>query len=280
MTKLGKYNPKKVVRKGKVSIIDEKYVVKEEKENNEILEYLKTRNFHYFPNIIERDNDLLVSEYIENINYPTEQKLYDLIDLTSLLHSKTTYFKEIDESKFNQIYEDISNNISFLKSYYSDKITLIEAKTIYSPSEYLLLRNYNKILFSLDYAQNELESFLNSTDKKMRIVVIHNNLDLNHYIKNDKDYLISWSKAKFDMPIFDLYRLFKRNKTYNYIDLLNRYESNYPLLEYEKKLLLIMLCMPDILNNNISEVMKVKEIKQMIINLDILPNYLQNKPND
>jgi hypothetical protein len=114
----------------------------------------------------------------------------------------------------------------------------------------------------------------------MRIVVVHNNLDLNHYIKNDKDYLLSWSKAKFDMPIFDLYKLFKRNKTFNYIDLLNRYENNYPLLEYEKKLLLIMLCLPDILNNNISEVLKVKEIKQMIINLDILPNYLQNEPNN
>ena len=41
-----------------------------------------------------------------------------------------------------------------------------------------------------------------------------------------------------------------------------------------------MLCLPDILNNNISEVLKVKEIKQMIINLDILPNYLQNEPNN
>ena len=280
MIKLSKYNPKKVVRKGKVSIIDEKYVIKEEKENNEILDYLKTRNFHYFPNIIDRDENLLVSEYIENIDYPVEQKIYDLIDLTSLLHSKTTYFKETDESKFNQIYEDISNNILYLRSYYNDKITLIEAKTIYSPSEYLLLRNFNKILFSLDYAQNELDNFINATNKKMRIVVIHNNLDLHHYIKNDKDYLLSWSRAKFDMPIFDLYKLFKRNKTFNYMDLLNRYENNYPLLEYEKKLLLIMLCLPDILNNNLSEVLKVKEIKQMIINLDILPNYLQNKPDN
>ena len=136
MIKLGKYNPRKVVRKGKVSIIDEKYVIKEEKENNEILDYLKTRNFHYFPNIIERDENLLVSEYIENIEYPDEQKLYDLIDLTSLLHSKTTYFKETDESKFNQIYEDISNNILFLRSYYSDKITLmVDQENFYASAE-------------------------------------------------------------------------------------------------------------------------------------------------
>ena len=110
--------------------------------------------------------------------------------------------------------------------------------------------------------------------------MIHNNLDLNHYIKGDRDYLISWNKAKFDMPIFDLYKLFKRNKTYNYIDLLDRYEQNYPLLEYEKKLLLIMLSMPDIIDDNKSEIEKTKENKQMIINLEILPNYLDNKPQN
>ena len=279
MIKIGDYNPKKVITKGKVKILDDKYVIKEKVDNN-IFSYLETRNFNYFPEIIESDEKYDVTNYAKDIDYPREQKLYDLIDLTTLLHSKTTYFKEIDESKFSELYEDISNNILYLYSYYSDKATLIESKTFYSPSEYLLLRSINKIFYSLDYAKISLDELLETKEKKMRTCMIHNNLDLNHYIKGDRDYLISWNKAKFDMPIFDLYKLFKRNKTFNYIDLLNRYENNYPLLEYEKKLLLIMLCLPDILNNNISEVLKVKEIKQMIINLDILPNYLQNEPNN
>ena len=279
MIKIGDYNPKKVITKGKVKILDDKYVIKEKVDNN-IFSYLETRNFNYFPEIIESDEKYDVTNYAKDIDYPREQKLYDLIDLTTLLHSKTTYFKEIDESKFSELYEDISNNILYLYSYYSDKATLIESKTFYSPSEYLLLRSINKIFYSLDYAKISLDELLETKEKKMRTCMIHNNLDLNHYIKGDRDYLISWNKAKFDMPIFDLYKLFKRNKTYNYIDLLDRYEQNYPLLEYEKKLLLIMLSMPDIIDDNKSEIEKAKEIKQMIINLEILPNYLDNKPQN
>lgn len=279
MIKIGNYNPKKVITKGKVKILDDKYVIKEKVDNN-IFSYLETRNFNYFPEIIESDEKYDVTNYAKDIDYPREQKLYDLIDLTTLLHSKTTYFKEIDESKFSELYEDISNNILYLYSYYSDKATLIESKTFYSPSEYLLLRSINKIFYSLDYAKISLDELLETKEKKMRTCMIHNNLDLNHYIKGDRDYLISWNKAKFDMPIFDLYKLFKRNKTYNYIDLLERYEQNYPLLEYEKKLLLIMLSMPDIIDDNKSEIEKIKEIKQMIINLEILPNYLDNKPQN
>lgn len=279
MIKIGDYNPKKVITKGKVKILDDKYVIKEKVDNN-IFSYLETRNFNYFPEIIESDEKYDVTNYAKDIDYPREQKLYDLIDLTTLLHSKTTYFKEIDESKFSELYEDISNNILYLYSYYSDKATLIESKTFYSPSEYLLLRSINKIFYSLDYAKISLDELLETKEKKMRTCMIHNNLDLNHYIKGDRDYLISWNKAKFDMPIFDLYKLFKRNKTYNYIDLLDRYEQNYPLLEYEKKLLLIMLSMPDIIDDNKSEIEKTKEIKQMIINLEILPNYLDNKPQN
>lgn len=279
MIKIGDYNPKKVITKGKVKILDDKYVIKEKVDNN-IFSYLETRNFNYFPEIIESDEKYDVTNYAKDIDYPREQKLYDLIDLTTLLHSKTTYFKEIDESKFSELYEDISNNILYLYSYYSDKATLIESKTFYSPSEYLLLRSINKIFYSLDYAKISLDELLETKEKKMRTCMIHNNLDLNHYIKGDRDYLISWNKAKFDMPIFDLYKLFKRNKTYNYIDLLDRYEQNYPLLEYEKKLLLIMLSMPDIIDDNKSEIEKIKEIKQMIINLEILPNYLDNKPQN
>ena len=279
MIKIGDYNPIKVITKGKVKILDDKYVIKEKVDNN-IFSYLETRNFNYFPEIIESDEKYDVTNYAKDIDYPREQKLYDLIDLTTLLHSKTTYFKEIDESKFSELYEDISNNILYLYSYYSDKATLIASKTFYSPSEYLLLRSINKIFYSLDYAKISLDELLETKEKKMRTCMIHNNLDLNHYIKGDRDYLISWNKAKFDMPIFDLYKLFKRNKTYNYIDLLERYEQNYPLLEYEKKLLLIMLSMPDIIDDNKSEIEKTKEIKQMIINLEILPNYLDNKPQN
>ena len=44
-----------------------------------------------------------------------------------------------------------------------------------------------------------------------RISLIHNNLELNHYIRGeDKDYLISWDNATFDSPVLDLVHLYKK----------------------------------------------------------------------
>ena len=68
---------------------------------------------------------------------PLEQKMADMIDLVALLHSKTTYYHEIDLDDISKTYDDIHNNIEYLYSYYNDILTLIESKIIYSPSEYL-----------------------------------------------------------------------------------------------------------------------------------------------
>ena len=77
----------------------------------------------------------------------------------------------------------------------------------------------------------------------MRVVVVHNNLDLSHYITNN--YLISWDKSKIDMPIFDLYNLYNNhNKDFSFLEILKRYENDYPLKDYERELLFILITMP------------------------------------
>jgi hypothetical protein len=77
-------------------------------------------------------------------------------------------------------------------------------------------------------------------------VVLHNNLDLSHFLRNEQSYLISWRKSKIDMPIFDIYKLYKRNGLeFEFSEVLKRYEKNYPLLPEEKKLLFILMALPD-----------------------------------
>ena len=68
--------------------------------------------------------------------------------------------------------------------------------------------------------------------KKDRFVVVHNNLDLSHFLRNKNSYLISWDKTKIDKPIFDLYKLYKRHYSeFDFVEVLKKYERNYPLLE-------------------------------------------------
>lgn len=245
------YKPHRYKKIGKTIIVDtdkETIVVKKKNNFNEqINAYLESRNFDYKPDIIFVNNGYEVTKYIEQVDIPLEQKILDMIDLVSLLHSKTTHYKEITEDYFKELYEDLSNNIYYLKSYYNDLITIIESKIYMNPSEYLLARNISRFFASLNFCEKELEIWYQivKEKKQTRLVVLHNNLNLEHFIRNKSSYLISWDKSKIDNPIFDLYKLYRNHGDYfDFNSLLKRYEMSYPLLEEEKKLLFIMIAMP------------------------------------
>lgn len=251
---LKKYNikPHRYEKNGKVIIVSDevnKYVIKKNQRNQEIFEYLRNRSFDYYPKILNNSNDSYeISEYIYDDYIPDEQKMLDLIKLVSLLHNKTTHYKEVDFADYKTIYETLSNNIEYLYSYYNDIITLIETKVYMSPSVYLLARNISKIFGSLNFSKQELEKWYKLVENKtkQRVVVLHNNLDLSHFRSNTKNYLLSWDKAKLGIPIFDLYILYKRHGLdFNFEEILKYYESSYKLQEDEKILFFILIALPD-----------------------------------
>ncbi len=283
-------NPSSYELRGKVTIVKNKkgkYVIKPitRENNNSIFSYLNSRNFRYYPKIITTTDDYEITEYIEEIDMPREQKMTDLIDLVSLLHNKTTYYKEIDEDDYKKIYEDINNNIKYLRSYYNDIMEIIEAKVLYSPSQYLFARNVSKIYGALNFCQGELEKWqeIMKNKKKQRFVVLHNNLDLNHFIRNETPYLISWDKSKIDLPIFDIYKLYKKyGLDYDFEDILKHYESSYSLLKEEKQLLFILISLPDKIEFDESEYQLCKKISRQIDFLYkteqlISPHYSKNR---
>lgn len=260
-------------KNGNVTIVDSKtgrYVIKEKREdiNRNIYKYLESRNFNYYPKIISDEEDRYqVSEYVEEIEMPEDQKMLDMIELISLLHYKTTHYKEVDEDDYKKIYEDIMNNVDYLRSYYIDVISVIETKVYMSPAEYLLARNISKIFASIEFCRGELEKWyaLVKDKRKQRLVVLHNNLELNHFIRNNNSYLISWDKSKIDIPIFDLYKLYKKHALdFDFEVIFRTYEKNYPLLEEERKLLFILITLPDKIEFNDSVYEMCKKISKQI----------------
>ena len=262
------------------------YKRKENKHKDNIYRYLKSRNFDYLPTVVTNiDEDYIITRYEDNIDMPVEQKVNDMIDLLALLHSKTSFYKEVDNDEYKKIYEDLNNNVLYLYSFYSDMITVIESKVYMSPSQYLLARNITKIFYRLEQLKREIESWFDTVKdkKKIRNVVLHNNLDISHFIKNENSFFINWDKSKIDMPIFDLYKLYLKNDGYDFTEVLKRYEDKYPLLNDERNLLLILIRFPDILEVGNSELQNTRFVKKVITNIDrsenILPNYSENKPN-
>jgi len=266
-------NPVRFTIKNNIKIIDTdkgRFVLKRKKgtDFNNLSAYLNSRSFNYFPNLISDLNDEYdIFEYVEDIAIPDEQRATDIMYLVSLLHNKTTYYKEIDIDEYKKIFEELNSKIDYLFNYYSDIITIIESKIYMSPSEYLLARNISKIFASLIFCKEELRNWFNlvKEKKKMRYVTTHNNLALDHLLRNDNPFLISWNKSRVDFPIFDYISLYEQGyNNLDYGELLRQYESKYPLFEEERKLLFILISIPEKIEFNNSEYELCKTINKAL----------------
>lgn len=222
------------------------------KENtNNILEtynYLNSRGFGYIPRLVYCDNNGYICEYEDNVRSPDEQKMSDLVQLDALLHNKTAYYKEISLDEIKEIYERLNNKILNTFNYYDDIVTMIENKIYMSPSEYLLARNCTSIFSCLNFCKKELTDWYDivSLKNKKREVLLHNNLDVSHILRNKENILISWDKSVRELPIYDFIKLYKKNyNKYDFIALLKEYEKKFPLLDEEKKLMYVILFIPE-----------------------------------
>lgn len=258
-------------KRGKVTIAHTdkgKYIYKKGKLNPQILNYLKSRRFDYLPFFLNNQKaDYQLTPYINDLDIPKEQKILDLAKLVALLHSKTTHYKEIDLDYYQQIYEDLDNNLNYLYLYYTDIITNIESKVYMSPSETLLARNITQIYDVISENKKRLEAWNRqvSEKRKIRQVVLHNNLKLDHFLENDENYLISWDKSKIGSPVFDIYKLYQNHALdFDFETILAEYEKNYSLTKDEKELLFILISQPDIINFSNNEYQNCLNISKMI----------------
>ncbi len=262
-------------------IIDNKIVIKN-KVNDSIdrtYNYLKSRAFDYFPSLLESSDGYEVYPYIEDIYEPREQKAMDMMHLLSLLHSKTTFYREVDIDKNKEIYENIINNINYLNDYYNELISLIEKEVYMSPSSYLIARNINIIFSSIYYVRDNIEKWYKKIEnnKNERVSYIHNNINLDHYIKRDKPYLISWNKSRIDNPIYDLLSFYKNHYLeFDFDDLFHYYESNYPLKEDERLLLFTYMAIPPVMDKSGSEYDMCIKINKTIDYLYKTSNLIMN----
>ena len=266
------YKPYRYTIKGKTTLLETTngdFIIKEKnKDINELYSYLISRGFDSFPRLVDASRrDVYVYEYIEDIKMPKEQKCDDLIDTIASLHNKTSYFKEVSEDNYKAIYEDIKSNISYLKNYYDTLYEMGFRQVYMSPSTYEFMRNFHKIMASLNFCETELDNWYETIkgETKTRVAVVHNNLNLNHFLERDKNYLISWDNYMIDTPVIDLVHLYKNEyQNMNFENSLERYMYKFPLLESEQKLLFILLALPPEVKKEENEFAKCREFSKVL----------------
>ena len=221
--------------------------------------YLLSRGFDYIPKIVDYDDKYIMFDNLEVVNYDFEEKLLDYVRVISLLHIKTSYYKEVNSSYYKVIYEKIFSKINDVRNYYESLISRIESREYMSPCEYLIARNISQIFYIINICFNYLEKYYSMVKDKsnVRVVTLYNN-DINKVIKTkDKIYLTDFSNSYVDSPIYDI--LYIYNNYYNNIELdtiLNIYFKVFKLSEDE--LLLIKLL--SIIPSKIKVGMKVNDI--------------------
>lgn len=247
------YKPYRYTYINNATIIDTtsgKYVIKEknDKKIKDVFDYLKFKNFNnYAPLIEDNRDDFEVYKYIEDTKISKEEKANDLIDVAGMLHNKTSYYKDVTSDQYQEIYDNILNNINFLNDYYDKLYDSIFNEIFMSPSHYLLFRNYTYIKNTLSFSKESLDKWWDNVkeENKERVSLIHNNLKTEHLIENDRPYLISWNHAKFDTPILDLIKFYQAEFfDLNFEELLNKYINKYSLSENEKLLFFTVISLP------------------------------------
>ena len=259
----------KYTMKGKTMIVNTplgQFALKKGNLDN-IYKYLLSRNFEYFPKVIDSNEDSTIYEFVDDVKDDNEQRAFDLIHTIALLHSKTTYYKDVDIDEYKKIFEETMEKINYIYNYYMDVINIIESKIYMSPSEYLIARNISKIFSCIYFCKNELEQWYEivKNEKRKRVVTLHNNLKLDNIIRNKSVYLIGWEYSKIDSPIYDFINFYNNYALYfDFRSLLNEYERIFPFKEEEKKLLSVLISIPSKIPNTEKEYNKVKNVRQLL----------------
>lgn len=264
------YKPYRYTINKSATIIDSssgKFVIKKQnKDLYQLFNYLSTRGFNSYPRIVRNyRSEENIFEYIENEYVPNEQKLLDLSNALASLHNKTVYYKNTSLDNYKEIYENITNNISYLSTYYESMFLTFLKEEYQSPSMYLYSRNYYKIRSALSFCKDEIDSWyeLVKENDKERVSVVHNNIEMDHFLENKNgSVLISWDNYIIDTPIIDFINLYQKEYlNYNFEPFLTKYLNNFTLLEHEKKLLFVLINLPLYFELNDSEFENTRIIK-------------------
>ena len=267
------YKPYRYTILGKAVVLNTTsgdFVVKErcEKDIKELYAYLKSRNFTSFPKLIDDSrNDVNVYEYVEGVSMPKEQKALDLIDVVANLHNKTTFYKTVTVDDFKAIYDNIKSNIVYLQNDYNRLYEEIKKETYMSPSHYSFIRSIYKVFAALDFANHELDAWysLVKDQTKKRVSFIHNKLNLDHFIKSDDDYLISWDNYRTDTPVMDLVTFYQAEYFTIHFDVVfSRYLEKVNLSEDEKKLFFLLISIPPKIEFTDSEFKDCKMVREAL----------------
>ena len=274
----------KIEKKGKITIVNNKYVYKKQLRKADFYDYLLGRGFNNFPKVYTSTIDEIeLYDYVEEKEVPIEQKIEDLVYLISILHTKTIFDKQIDIDYIKKIYEEQIYKQNEYLDYYQKIQDQIEEEKYISPDNYYLIRNISIIYKSIVESRKYLDKWyeIEKEEKTIRFAYTHGNLKQEHIIENNNLYLISWDNSIVNYFIYDIENIYKNNFMYITItDLLKIYENKIPLKKEEKYFLLSLILMPEKIDDKLKDYSRMYKLTRMIMLLEKTLNTLESNSKE
>lgn len=242
----------KIKNKNNYSIIDDKYLIKEKSKIN----------FSSLP-LIDSYNDYEIYRYYEDNCIDKNKRILLLLED---IHKRDISY----DINYDDLYNSINNKIDVLMNYYLKLQDDLES-LIYTRNDYiLLLENISLFYKILSISKEKNDYWYSIKDKRIRKCLCLNNIDLDNFIINDKDYIIDSSLCSNDLIIMDYIKLYRNNLSIDNIDLNER----------EFYLLLTYICIPYMISfsNNISD--NIKIIKEEVNYINKTINYVLEKDKE
>lgn len=247
---------------------DQKYIYKiKRNDKTNIYNYLKNKEFHNYLPYTELTNEYEVYRYLNDNLTQKEDKAIELIYTLSMLHIKTTIYQEIDIDKTKEIYENTKSKINELRIYYLDLQDYIETKIYMSPAESLLMKNISKFYKSLQYAEHKIDLWYQEKIKlkRERLVQLHNNIKLEHFLVDDIPYFISWDKSEKGLVIFDFLSFYQNEyQELEMSSLFDIYQSKYKFSPDELLLFQALIAIPTKVTFTKTNYINTLEVKKRV----------------
>lgn len=263
--------PKKIsyICKSKLIRKDNKdYLYKVKSHNKEkLFNYLRLKDFQNFLPPEEVTDSYEIYPFIKEKNIPIEDKAIELINILSLLHTKTTTYQEVNKEKLEEDYDKIKQEILYLKNYYLDLQDFLETREFMAPAEYILMINISKFHKALKYAERKLDDWFQEKQNtiKERVVQVHKNITLDHFLIGDNSYFINWDKSTKATVIYDFLNFYKNEfSSLEMSSLFDQYQSKYEYTKDELLLFQALISIPKKITFKNSNIINVIEARRVI----------------
>lgn len=233
-----KYN---YINKALIIYSDKIYVLKKNSHKDKTYKYLDGISFDNFIKPIKKDNLNYLFNYLEDYSPDSDSKMINLVEVLSVLHSKTSEFKELNLDRVKEIVEKCNEKINYLEEYYNNLEDTLNESIFYKPYVYTYLRNVSKIYYNLDFSKYLVKLFYDEALKnnKYKESLILGKVRADNFI-NDK--FTNFDHSTFKSPIYDLIDLYKEYyDSYDFQNLYKVYKSNYHLNKLEELYFFLMI---------------------------------------